>query len=58
MFFIEFALFLILGIVVFWPAAANARIVLLVCFVVLMLLWWLLFGAGAFSGLNLGFRHG
>jgi len=49
-----FVLFLILGIAVFWvPVSANGRIVLLVVFVVLMLLWALQ-GGGVLSIPNWG----
>jgi len=43
----EFILFLVLGIVVFVPLDGNARIVALVVYSVLMLLW-LLGGVGVF----------
>jgi hypothetical protein len=45
---LEFVLFAILGWAVFGPPPGNARIVLLVIFVVLMVLW-LLQGVGAFT---------
>jgi hypothetical protein len=45
---LEFILFGILGWVVFGPPAGQGRIVLLVIFVVLMVLW-LLQGLGAFT---------
>jgi hypothetical protein len=48
-----FILFLILGLAVFWPVTGQGRIVLLVIFVVLML-FWLLTGLGAFSVGGLG----
>jgi uncharacterized membrane protein YtjA (UPF0391 family) len=46
---LDFILFLILGLVVFVPLAGNARLVAMIVFVVIMVLWLV----GGFAGWNM-----
>jgi hypothetical protein len=55
MFWLQFVLLAILGVAVFVPLAGNGRLVAMIVFVVLMVLW-LVLGGGFVGELGLGHR--